>query len=264
MGRSMKKGPFVEERLMKRIESMNTSGSKTHGQDLVADLDDLPGDGRPHDRRPRRPEAHPRVRDRADGRPQAGRVRADAALPRPFRRPPDAGEEGLVSDSGDHRDTRSARPGQVGADVRPQGAARRGAHPRPQRARGAGGPRLHAPRRGPRDGEGAESAVANAEANHGLYGEDLIVSAAYVDEGPTLKRWRARARGRVARIRKRTCHITVTLAPAPSSATAAKGRRGASEQAAEEDEAPPVGAPTKADEPASRSPRRRPRPRPRR
>jgi large subunit ribosomal protein L22 len=58
------------------------------------------------------------------------------------------------------------------------------------------------------------SAVANAEANHGLVGDDLVVSAAYVDEGPTLKRWRARARGRVARIRKRTCHITVRLAPA--------------------------------------------------
>src|SRR5712691_3052684 len=61
------------------------------------------------------------------------------------------------------------------------------------------------------------SAVANAEANHGLIGDDLIVSAAYVDEGPTLKRWRARARGRVARIRKRTCHITVRLAPAAPS-----------------------------------------------
>src|SRR5437870_3564960 len=57
------------------------------------------------------------------------------------------------------------------------------------------------------------SAVANAEANHVLDGDELFVSAAYVDEGPTLKRWRARARGRVARIRKRTCHITVRLAP---------------------------------------------------
>jgi len=56
------------------------------------------------------------------------------------------------------------------------------------------------------------SAVANAEANHGLVGDDLIVSAAFVGEGPTLKRWRARARGRAARIRKRTCHITVALA----------------------------------------------------
>ena len=55
------------------------------------------------------------------------------------------------------------------------------------------------------------SAVANAEANHGLIGDELIVETAVVDEGPTMKRWRARARGRAARIRKRTCHITLTL-----------------------------------------------------
>ena len=55
------------------------------------------------------------------------------------------------------------------------------------------------------------SAVANAEANHNLAGDDLIVSAAYVDEGPVMKRWRARARGRAARIRRPTCHITVKL-----------------------------------------------------
>jgi large subunit ribosomal protein L22 len=57
------------------------------------------------------------------------------------------------------------------------------------------------------------SAVANAEANHNLEGDDLMVSAAFVDEGPVLKRWRARARGRAARIRKPTCHITVRLTP---------------------------------------------------
>ena len=57
------------------------------------------------------------------------------------------------------------------------------------------------------------SAVANAEANHGLLGDDLVVHAATVDEGPTVKRWRARARGRVNRIFKRTCHITVVLTP---------------------------------------------------
>jgi large subunit ribosomal protein L22 len=65
------------------------------------------------------------------------------------------------------------------------------------------------------------SAVANAESRPDLYwqGDDLVVVAAYADEGPTLKRWRARARGRVARIRKRTCHITIELAPgAPTSA----------------------------------------------
>ncbi len=69
------------------------------------------------------------------------------------------------------------------------------------------------------------SAVANAEANHGLIGDELVVSAAFVDEGPTLKRWRARARGRVARIRKRTCHITVLLEPAPAGAKATPARR---------------------------------------
>jgi large subunit ribosomal protein L22 len=57
------------------------------------------------------------------------------------------------------------------------------------------------------------SAVANAEANHNLIGDDLVVKTAYVDEGPTIKRWRARARGRAARVRKRMCHITITLAP---------------------------------------------------
>jgi large subunit ribosomal protein L22 len=58
------------------------------------------------------------------------------------------------------------------------------------------------------------SAVANAESRPDLHwnGDDLVVVAAYADEGPTLKRWRARARGRVARIRKRTCHITIELA----------------------------------------------------
>jgi large subunit ribosomal protein L22 len=56
------------------------------------------------------------------------------------------------------------------------------------------------------------SAVANAEANHGLDADELYVLTATVGSGPTLKRWRARARGRVARIKKRTCHITIALA----------------------------------------------------
>ena len=82
------------------------------------------------------------------------------------------------------------------------------------------------------------SAVANAEANHNLDGDELYVSAATVGAGPTLKRWRARARGRVARIKKRTCHITIALAlpeggviPAPRPAPAP-----APEPAAEDEE----------------------------
>ncbi len=57
-----------------------------------------------------------------------------------------------------------------------------------------------------------DSAAANAESNHGLVADDLYVVAAHVGSGPTLKRWRARARGRVGRIKKRTCHITIALA----------------------------------------------------
>ncbi len=55
------------------------------------------------------------------------------------------------------------------------------------------------------------SAVANATNNDGQDPEALFVSACYADEGPTLKRWRPRARGRATRIRKRTCHITVIV-----------------------------------------------------
>lgn len=56
-----------------------------------------------------------------------------------------------------------------------------------------------------------DSAVANAEHNDSQLAEELYVSACYADEGPTLKRWRPRARGRATRIRKRTCHITVVV-----------------------------------------------------
>lgn len=56
------------------------------------------------------------------------------------------------------------------------------------------------------------SAAANAQNNHGL-GNDLVIKAAYVDEGPTLKRFRARAKGSASRINKRTSHITVIVAP---------------------------------------------------
>jgi large subunit ribosomal protein L22 len=59
------------------------------------------------------------------------------------------------------------------------------------------------------------SAIANAEHNDELDGDSLYVSACYADEGPTLKRWRPRARGRATRIRKRTCHITIIVSTMP-------------------------------------------------
>ena len=56
-----------------------------------------------------------------------------------------------------------------------------------------------------------ESAVANAEHNRGLPTDELIVQRAWVDEGPTLRRFRPRAMGRATRVRKRTCHISVVV-----------------------------------------------------
>lgn len=68
------------------------------------------------------------------------------------------------------------------------------------------------------------SAAANAENNNGMAAESLFVSKVFVDEGPTLKRFRPRAMGRATRINKRTCHITVILDEKEQELTA-KGRR---------------------------------------
>ena len=83
-----------------------------------------------------------------------------------------------------------------------------------------------------------DSAVANAEHNDNQVAEELFVSACYADEGPTLKRWRPRARGRATRIRKRTCHITVIVSRYDDEALerirereAASGRSGSSQAA---------------------------------
>jgi ribosomal protein L22 len=56
------------------------------------------------------------------------------------------------------------------------------------------------------------SAVANAEANHSMTGDELVVKECFADEGPTLKRFQPRARGRASKIMKRTSHITILLA----------------------------------------------------
>jgi ribosomal protein L22 len=58
-----------------------------------------------------------------------------------------------------------------------------------------------------------ESAAANAEANHDLVADDLLIQDIHVDEGPTLRRYRPRALGRATRINKRTSHIAVALTP---------------------------------------------------
>jgi large subunit ribosomal protein L22 len=75
----------------------------------------------------------------------------------------------------------------------------------------------HTPRAVARDwSKLLESAVANAEHNHELLGDDLRIAAVTADEGPTLKRYRPRAMGRATRIRKRTSHLTIMLTPKES------------------------------------------------
>jgi ribosomal protein L22 len=69
-----------------------------------------------------------------------------------------------------------------------------------------------------------ESAVANAESNHELLEDDLIVREAFADEGPTIKRFRPRAMGRATPIRKRTSHLTITLTPRPEPGTSKRHR----------------------------------------
>ena len=81
------------------------------------------------------------------------------------------------------------------------------------------------------------SAVANAryraeQESRRLDVEDLVVQAAYVDEGPTLKRFRPRAQGRAFRIRKRTSHITIVVAPRESESHAPAGRKSSAKKAA--------------------------------
>jgi ribosomal protein L22 len=75
----------------------------------------------------------------------------------------------------------------------------------------------HTPRAVSRDwSKLLESAVANAEHNHELLGDDLRIAQVTADEGPTLKRFRPRAMGRATRIRKRTSHLTILLTPKES------------------------------------------------
>src|SRR6185312_5769133 len=89
------------------------------------------------------------------------------------------------------------------------------------------------------------SAIANAESRPDLHwnGDDLYIVTAYADEGPTLKRHRARARGRVGRIMKRTCHITVELAQSPAAIAAAEAAAAAAPRRTR--------APKKTEEPAT-------------
>ena len=71
-----------------------------------------------------------------------------------------------------------------------------------------------------------ESAVANAETTEGLSRESLVISRVQIDEGPTMKRWRPRAKGAANRILKRSSHLTVVVTPADSFPTSTSTKKG--------------------------------------
>ena len=210
MSRSSKKGPFVEERLLQRIEAMNTSGSKqmirTWSRSSTVFPEMIGHTIAVHDGRKHVPVF---ISDQ-----MVGHKLGEFAPTRTFR-----GHSGdrkatvkKCVDDGD-RDADRSRAGQVGA------LSAREARLVLEHIRGRTVPEARtvlafSERAIAHDIEQVlRSAVANAEANHGLVGDELVVYTAYADEGPTLKRWRARARGRVARIRKRTCYITIEPRP---------------------------------------------------
>ena len=197
---------------------------------LVALVHDLPRHGRAHDRGPRRPQARAGLRQRADGRAQARRVRPHPDVQGPRRRP--AGQGARRAASGCDADSRSRSCAR-----RPSGSAsrraRRGSCSRtsagaacPRRGRSSPSRSARPPRtsrrccaRPSRTPRRTRSCTGTATTS--------IVKAAYADEGPTLKRWRPRARGRVNQILKRTCHITIELAQDPKAGQTRRPRAAA-------------------------------------
>lgn len=95
------------------------------------------------------------------------------------------------------------------------------------------------------------SAVANAETNHDQFGDEMVISACYADEGPRLKRWKPRARGRADRFIKQTCHITIELTTFESESAPGRPSRPVAivETPKPAAPAPPAAAPAPAVEP---------------
>ena len=179
---------------------MNDVGQEADDPHLVAHVDGLPRHGRAHDRGPRRPQARAGVHLRADGRAQARRVRADAPLPRPRRRLEDAGE----SDDRCASDTKldvQARAKYV--HVSPRKARLVADHIRGRAVPEARTILAFIDARGRRTRSrrccAAPSRTPSRTRICAGTATTSSIAAVFVDEGPTLKRWRARARGRVAR-----------------------------------------------------------------
>ena len=203
MPRSVKKGPFVDEHLMKKVDDMNKKGEKKVVRTWSRRSTIVPGHAGAYDRGARRAQARPRVRLRVHGRAQA---RANSR-----RRAPSAPTRAMSDGRGRGR-CRSRRATMKYVRTSPRKMRRvvdliRGEHVEEARrilrfsSLGASN-----------DVEKLlNSAIANAEQNPGVIAENLVVARGWVDQGPTLKRFRPRAYGRATRVRKRTAHVTLVV-----------------------------------------------------
>jgi ribosomal protein L22 len=186
-------------------------------------------EAKPKPRRRRRKQAEPEVAapeataeaehaeasdEPAEEKPKRARTRAKPAKP---------AESDAPAKPAPTRRRRSAEPGAAPAVVRAHAkyvrtSARKARlvsdHIRGKSVQEARAILAFAPRAAARDwSKLLESAVANAEHNHELVGDELKIEHIHADEGPTLKRYRPRAMGRATRIRKRTSHLSITLTP---------------------------------------------------
>ena len=219
MSRSLKKGPFVDDHLLEEGRRSEHRRRAQGHQDLEPSQHHHPRHGRPHHRCPRRPQARAGVRHRVDGRSQVGRVQPDSHLPlsrrtreehegSPLMTGPKLNEATMVA--GERSGTKasalylrvSASKARVVLNLIRGLPVKR-----------ADEVLQFSDREVSNDiRKVLASAVANAQHNDEQDPDELFVKACFADEGPTLKRFTPRARGRGNRINKRTCHITIVLA----------------------------------------------------
>ena len=218
MPRSLKKGPFVDDHLAKKVEVQNAKRDQERDQDLVASLDDRARHDRPHHRGARRPQARAGLRDRLDGGPQARGVRAHADLPGPHQGRPEV-RAGAEPAADADKEAETDEQGQGLASQPPQGAARRPSRFVRHRATGPDLPDQGPPGRrpGPRHGRRRRPEHASVRAaggqRAGLQGDRERGDQRRADRQP-----QARRAVRVAGVRGRGRHH----APDPS---AGQGQR---------------------------------------
>ena len=212
MARSVWKGPFVDLSLLKKAQTAQEASRARADQDLVAPLDDPAGFRRPDVQRLQRPQVRAGLGQRGDGRPQAGRVRADALLPRPRRR-----QEGqaLMSKPKSPRKVGEKEALALATSVRgiaAEAEPRRGADPQQAGRRRAQHPAVLDARRWP-------STCASASRPRSPMPRTTTISTstrwscqeASVGKGLVMKRFATRARGRSARIIKPFSRLRIVV-----------------------------------------------------